>query len=597
MPPSRFNQRVNTSPSQYQGSVGVAAPNYSHSGLIGSLGPNGRMPMHNNRPPFLSQFPEDLDLHAAKNLTNSQQQQQPLSAPSLISTSSINSDVPGFGSKGAWANSPIPLTPVSLTPGANSVGGRSSVFPNSEQFGEISNMYRYGNIYGGPAPPSSAPLPMSTFPKGYQQQQQQKQQQKQVSSLMGHVPLSQQYHKHLHYQAPQYSLMPSSAPLHYSFANSQSYPRANVHYQSQQQKLPMFDMPVVPKASHDFSQRLNMPYMPNGHLNTVLDPTGQTAPPGITPRVTTTLWEDENTLCLQVQAKGIYVARRQDNNMINGTKLLNVAGMSRGKRDGILKSEQHRNVIKIGAMHLKGVWITYERALEFANREKIIDLLYPLFVTDMKSYLYHPSNSCRVVAASVPATHRQNMNQRNMSHSKRNVSSNSPKPQSSFSSSYAVEQEDQQYHQQQIKLEELKSQMQATPTRSPARGDQRQQQQQQNYSQQPLDSLPSMNDSMLSSMDGRQYQTSVFQTPGGDFEQQSTTRPDFNTPSIVAMARRIATPGTPIQQQQQQQQQKQKQQECNGSTEVENGTLMPSASLWYEERQTDQDLLPGVGNY
>jgi protein SOK2 len=42
--------------------------------------------------------------------------------------------------------------------------------------------------------------------------------------------------------------------------------------------------------------------------------------------------------------------------MINGTKLLNVAGMSRGKRDGILKNEKGRVVVKVGAMHLKGVW-------------------------------------------------------------------------------------------------------------------------------------------------------------------------------------------------------------------------------------------------
>jgi protein SOK2 len=45
-----------------------------------------------------------------------------------------------------------------------------------------------------------------------------------------------------------------------------------------------------------------------------------------------------------------------DNHMINGTKLLNVAGMTRGRRDGILKSEKTRNVVKIGPMHLKGVW-------------------------------------------------------------------------------------------------------------------------------------------------------------------------------------------------------------------------------------------------
>lgn len=49
-----------------------------------------------------------------------------------------------------------------------------------------------------------------------------------------------------------------------------------------------------------------------------------------------------------------------DNHMINGTKLLNVAGMTRGRRDGILKSEKTRHVVKIGPMHLKGVW--YEAA-------------------------------------------------------------------------------------------------------------------------------------------------------------------------------------------------------------------------------------------
>jgi enhanced filamentous growth protein 1 len=107
------------------------------------------------------------------------------------------------------------------------------------------------------------------------------------------------------------------------------------------------------------------------------DTTGQLAPPGMKPRVTATLWEDEGSLCFQVEAKGVCVARREgecrdasrtfrrprhfsdctvDNHMINGTKLLNVAGMTRGRRDGILKSEKMRHVVKIGPMHLKGVW-------------------------------------------------------------------------------------------------------------------------------------------------------------------------------------------------------------------------------------------------
>lgn len=80
------------------------------------------------------------------------------------------------------------------------------------------------------------------------------------------------------------------------------------------------------------------------------------APHGMKPRVTATLWEDEGSLCFQVEANGVCVARREDNSMINGTKLLNVAGMTRGRRDGILKSEKTRHVVKIGPMHLKGVW-------------------------------------------------------------------------------------------------------------------------------------------------------------------------------------------------------------------------------------------------
>ncbi|KAI7345556.1 Cell pattern formation-associated protein, partial [Hortaea werneckii] len=125
------------------------------------------------------------------------------------------------------------------------------------------------------------------------------------------------------------------------------------------------------------------------------DTTGQIAPPGMKPRVTATLWEDEGSLCFQVEANGVCVARREDNHMINGTKLLNVAGMTRGRRDGILKSEKTRHVVKIGPMHLKGVWIPFDRALDFANREKITELLYPLFVHNIGALLYHPTNQAR----------------------------------------------------------------------------------------------------------------------------------------------------------------------------------------------------------
>ncbi|QPG74835.1 hypothetical protein FOA43_002171 [Brettanomyces nanus] len=101
------------------------------------------------------------------------------------------------------------------------------------------------------------------------------------------------------------------------------------------------------------------------------------------PKIATTMWEDEKTLCYQVEANGVIVVRRADNDMINGTKLLNVTKMTRGRRDGILKSEKVRHVVKIGSLHLKGIWIPFDRALAMAKREGIYDLLYPIFVKDI----------------------------------------------------------------------------------------------------------------------------------------------------------------------------------------------------------------------
>lgn len=188
------------------------------------------------------------------------------------------------------------------------------------------------------------------------------------------------------FQHAQLQQQPYQAGYIGSYPAMQPYQYLQQQQQQQQQQQAMYQQ----QYHNAYHTQQSVAMMP-----TITDPTGQKPPPNIKPKITTTLWEDEGTLCFQVEARGICVARREDNNMVNGTKLLNVAGMTRGRRDGILKGEKNRHVVKAGAMHLKGVWIPYERALDFANREKIIDLLYPLFVTDLKSLLYHPANFAR----------------------------------------------------------------------------------------------------------------------------------------------------------------------------------------------------------
>ncbi|RNJ52115.1 hypothetical protein D7B24_004379 [Verticillium nonalfalfae] len=195
-----------------------------------------------------------------------------------------------------------------------------------------------------------------------------------------------------HHQQQPPPLQPSHLPQYpappaqqygqpYGYANGMASPQ-NAH-------------PNVGNSMGASQNVLPLPAPPNGNAYQGFDTTGQVAPPGMKPRVTATLWEDEGSLCFQVEARGICVARREDNHMINGTKLLNVAGMTRGRRDGILKSEKLRHVVKIGPMHLKGVWIPFERALDFANKEKITELLYPLFVHNIGALLYHPTNQNR----------------------------------------------------------------------------------------------------------------------------------------------------------------------------------------------------------
>ena len=55
----------------------------------------------------------------------------------------------------------------------------------------------------------------------------------------------------------------------------------------------------------------------------------------------------------------------------------------------------------------EGNRIPFERALDFANKEKITELLYPLFVHNIGALLYHPTNSNRTNAVMAAAERRK----------------------------------------------------------------------------------------------------------------------------------------------------------------------------------------------
>jgi len=101
--------------------------------------------------------------------------------------------------------------------------------------------------------------------------------------------------------------------------------------------------------------------------------------PNSIPNITLVPWAEQNTYVYQIEIEDKIVSRRFDNHFVNGTKLLNVAGLTRGKRDAILKNEPIRNVVKNAPFHLKGVWIPIERArilsLKYDIDDRIIYLL------------------------------------------------------------------------------------------------------------------------------------------------------------------------------------------------------------------------------
>lgn len=135
-----------------------------------------------------------------------------------------------------------------------------------------------------------------------------------------------QYHGQPPVMQPASSYAPAAYPQ-YGYAPGVTSPPTGHPPSSMGGQMPAQLLPLPGKLQSqnvvdDYSDRYqvsNHAAPPSGYGNNtgaplqgfVFDGTGQVAPPGAKPRVTATLWEDEGSLCYQVEAKGVCVARRE----------------------------------------------------------------------------------------------------------------------------------------------------------------------------------------------------------------------------------------------------------------------------------------------
>ncbi|KAI0461292.1 hypothetical protein LJB42_000958 [Komagataella kurtzmanii] len=169
---------------------------------------------------------------------------------------------------------------------------------------------------------------------------------------------------------------------------------------------------TVKQVSQFFEERIQPGHAMGGHLNSPPNttaketsdqntnlPSGESSPSSTAGAdiddiiksnnlITSVQWDDENTVVYQYVVQKIPLSRRADNDYVNATKLLNLTGMRRGRRDGILKLEKQRQVVKTGTIDLKGVWIPLKRAIKLAKTEQVFQKARLIFVTNIADY-YH----------------------------------------------------------------------------------------------------------------------------------------------------------------------------------------------------------------
>lgn len=121
-----------------------------------------------------------------------------------------------------------------------------------------------------------------------------------AQALQQHQQHQQPPHPQQQPQSPQQSYSPHPQQLPYAqppYQNGMPY----AHPQSPQYP------PGQPIQLPPMSTALVQPYQ----VPHVMDTTGQVPPPGMRPRLTTSIFEEEGSLCFQVDVNGICVARRE----------------------------------------------------------------------------------------------------------------------------------------------------------------------------------------------------------------------------------------------------------------------------------------------
>lgn len=198
------------------------------------------------------------------------------SSPRLSSIGSSSASHAGSHSSYTSVASNGPKTPSPSLP-INAITGPATTITTYDAMnhGAPHDMYYPPHMSGGQQP-HHAPQPVTTGP-------------------MAHYP-------------PQPPLLPPGQPYsngapspygQYGYANGMASPSGGQVPSSLPSQHPVLPLPGVG------GQGAAVPT----HYS--FDTTGQQPPPGMKPRVTATLWEDEGSLCFQVEARGICVARRE----------------------------------------------------------------------------------------------------------------------------------------------------------------------------------------------------------------------------------------------------------------------------------------------